>query len=216
MPKKQYLIISAVIIAILSVAGFAIYFNQSTSDSQVFAGSTRTTQIQVSTSSSKSSSSSLDKSVTISSPTAQSISNSVTELPTIGNQNPVQISSSSSNIPASSPLAKTVSVESGYATYDQSKLSNAEYGRVVLFFAAKWCPSCNALDKDIKSNTGSIPEDLLILNVDYDTNPELRKKYDVLRQHTLVQVDKEGNLIRSSPGLYQLNTLDSVIDTFSK
>jgi thioredoxin-related protein len=61
---------------------------------------------------------------------------------------------------------------------------------------------------------GNIPNDTLILKVDYDSNPDLKSKYKVTSQHTLVQVNQNGDLIKSSPGLYQLNTLDSVLKTF--
>ncbi|MEI6728872.1 MAG: thioredoxin family protein [bacterium] len=113
-----------------------------------------------------------------------------------------------------SVVTSKVTVESGYTTYNSNKLVNAQYGKVILFFHATWCPSCKGLDTDIKNNLGNIPNDTLILKVDYDSNPELKSKYKVTSQHTLVQVNQNGDLIKSSPGLYQLNTLDSVLKTF--
>jgi thiol-disulfide isomerase/thioredoxin len=78
--------------------------------------------------------------------------------------------------------------------YDAKHLAFAEKGKVVLFFKASWCPSCQALDKDINANLSKLPADVLILKVDYDNSSELKKKYSVLGQHTLVQVDKDGNM----------------------
>ncbi len=63
----------------------------------------------------------------------------------------------------------------------------------VLDFSAPWCPSCRALDANLQQAT--IPSDLTILKVDYDSAKDLKKKYGVVTQHTLVQVDADGNQI---------------------
>jgi pentapeptide MXKDX repeat protein len=89
-------------------------------------------------------------------------------------------------------MAGDAMMKGGYADYDASKLAFAEKGKVVLFFKASWCPSCIALDADINKNIASIPSDVLILKVDYDNSTDLKKKYGVVRQHTLVQVDATG------------------------
>lgn len=88
----------------------------------------------------------------------------------------------------------------GYRDYDAKYLDFAESGKVVLFFKADWCPTCKALDADIQNNLASIPEDILILKVNYDTAKDLKKKYGVLRQHTLVSVDKDGNMLSTWQG----------------
>jgi len=80
---------------------------------------------------------------------------------------------------------------------------------VVLFFRASWCPTCRALDTDIKAN--NIPESLTILDVDYDNSSELKKKYGVTYQHTFMQVDKDGNLIKKWSGSPTLLSLVSEI-----
>ena len=103
-----------------------------------------------------------------------------------------------------------VMVKSGnYEVYEQSKLAVADTGDVVLFFHASWCPTCRALDANIKANSSSIPEDLTILDVDYDTYSDLKKKYGVRYQHTLVQVDSKGNLIKKWSGS---PTLSSIVE----
>ncbi|MEM1312106.1 MAG: thioredoxin domain-containing protein [Patescibacteria group bacterium] len=105
--------------------------------------------------------------------------------------------------------------ESGYIDYDESKLANAENGRVVLFYHASWCPSCKGLEKDINDNKAQIPDDLLIMKVDFDSSQELKKKHQVVQQHTLVQVDQDGNKEASSQGLPPLNTLESIDQAFA-
>ncbi len=85
--------------------------------------------------------------------------------------------------------------------YSPEKIALASAkGNVVLNFYAAWCPSCRALDADINANLGNIPSNLTILKVDYDNSAELKKKYGVTTQHTMVQVDKDGNLIKKWSG----------------
>ena len=82
-----------------------------------------------------------------------------------------------------------------YEVYAPDKLARAATGSVVLFFHASWCPSCRALDADIKAHMSQIPEKLTILDVDYDNSSALKQKYGVTYQHTLVQVDQNGTLV---------------------
>lgn len=63
-----------------------------------------------------------------------------------------------------------------YEAYDTSLLAKADNGDVVLFFRASWCPTCRALDTDIKNNT--IPSNLTILDINYDDSAELRKNME--------------------------------------
>lgn len=84
-----------------------------------------------------------------------------------------------------------------YEPYAAEKLARAE-GDIVLFFRASWCPTCRALDADIRA--GSVPAGLTILDVNYDTETALKQKYGVTMQHTLVQVDAQGNLVKKWTG----------------
>jgi thioredoxin 1 len=95
-----------------------------------------------------------------------------------------------------------------YEAYGPDKLAWATNGKVVLFFRASWCPTCKALDADIKAHMANIPEGVHILDVDYDNSADLKQKYGVTMQHTLVQVDAKGNLITKWSGG---GTLDAVI-----
>jgi len=105
-----------------------------------------------------------------------------------------------------------VSERGFYGDYSEDKLALAEEGDVVLFFQASWCPSCRVLDRDIQANLDQLPEDLAILRLDYDTEIDMRRKYGVTTQHTLVQVDAEGNEIKKWSGG---NTLNSIISNLN-
>lgn len=99
-----------------------------------------------------------------------------------------------------------------YEAYSPEKIAMASTDHdVVLFFKANWCPSCRTVDTDIKANLSKIPEDLTILDVDYDNSKDLKKKYGVTYQHTFVQVDKDGNLIKKWSGSPTLKVLVSEI-----
>ncbi len=94
-----------------------------------------------------------------------------------------------------------------YEAYSADKLARAETGDVVLFFHASWCPSCRGLNSSIEGNLTSIPGSVSILKTDYDKETELKKKYGVTYQHTLVQVDKDGNMIKKWSGSPSLDKL---------
>ena len=87
-----------------------------------------------------------------------------------------------------------------YETYAPEKLALANDGKVVLFFRASWCPTCRALDANIRANLGAIPAGVTILDVDYDNSTAMKQKYGVTYQHTLVQVDAAGNQISKWTG----------------
>lgn len=89
------------------------------------------------------------------------------------------------------PTAQTTG---SYSDYDQAKLANAVEGKVVLNFSAPWCPICREADKNF--NASATPNGLTLLKVDYDSANELKKKYGVTYQHTFVQVDKDGTLLK--------------------
>lgn len=106
-------------------------------------------------------------------------------------------------------MGETMAKPAGqYVTYESSKLAMAANGPVVLFFHAPWCPSCKTTDADIVANIQNIPAGTTILKVDYDSNPELKKKYGVTYQHTFVQVDAQGTMLTKWSGS---NTLASLL-----
>lgn len=65
-------------------------------------------------------------------------------------------------------------------------------GTKVLFFHANWCPQCRALEADIQES--GLPSGVTVIKVDFDNSQDLREKYGVTQQTTLVKVDDGGNL----------------------
>jgi len=92
------------------------------------------------------------------------------------------------------PFTQTATSDN-YQPYTQQLADQGiEQGKqVVLFFAAGWCPPCRKLDKNISADLASIPEDVLILALDYDSSGDVQEKYGVKWQHTLVYLDDKWN-----------------------
>lgn len=99
-----------------------------------------------------------------------------------------------------------------YEPYAPAKIATASASHdVVLFFRASWCPTCKAVDADIKARLKDIPAHLTILDVNYDDSADLKKKYGVTYQHTFVQVDAQGNLVKKWSGSPTLAALISEV-----
>ena len=87
-------------------------------------------------------------------------------------------------------------VKGSYSSYEESKIKKAdEITKVVLFFDASWDLDSQKYNKEISST--KIPNNLIILSVDYDLYPTLKKKYDISSPNTFIEVDAEGNVIKT-------------------
>lgn len=84
----------------------------------------------------------------------------------------------------------------GYYHYSAEKLSESLENKktVVLYFHAPWCTTCSSFDEELRKQKDALPENTVILQIPYDTSSDLKKKYGVLYQHTLVLLDKTGNV----------------------
>lgn len=104
---------------------------------------------------------------------------------------------------ADEPVKKPLVMQTKkYVLYSPETFSQEALGPndLILFFHAEWCPSCKTLSSDIEKNLINIPKGTTIFKVNYDKETELRKKYGVTYQHTMVRVDKSGNLIKKWSG----------------
>ena len=82
-------------------------------------------------------------------------------------------------------------------------------GPTVLFFAADWCPYCQADLKDINMN-GSRLGGITVVVVDYDKAADLKKKYAVTEQDTFVQIGPMGEKLAAWNGGGVTGILDKV------
>jgi thioredoxin 1 len=75
----------------------------------------------------------------------------------------------------------------------------AAKGPVVLFFAADWCPYCQADLTDINAN-GSRLKDITVVVLDYDKERAVKKQFGVTVQDTFVQIDAQGKKLAAWNG----------------
>ncbi|MBI3576653.1 thioredoxin family protein [Candidatus Gottesmanbacteria bacterium] len=88
-----------------------------------------------------------------------------------------------------------------YVWYSPQELAKAqEKGRAVIYFWAGWCPTCKALNQELIQRSKELPEDVTVLKINYDQELDLKKKYHIVTQHTLVLVDKNGNEVKQWTG----------------
>jgi len=67
--------------------------------------------------------------------------------------------------------------------------------KLIYFFKTDWCFACKVVSADARANLNLIPSDVVFVELDFDTENELRERYQVTLQTTFVQVDKDGNKI---------------------
>jgi thiol:disulfide interchange protein len=88
-----------------------------------------------------------------------------------------------------------------YLPYSSETYAATKDKKRVLFFAASWCPTCQAADKEFSSNLDRIPTDTVVLKVDYDAATDLKSTYNIVSQHTFVLLDMQDNeIVRWSGG----------------
>jgi thioredoxin 1 len=91
-------------------------------------------------------------------------------------------------------------MKSNYTAYSKEAFDKASSQKRVLFFAASWCPSCRAADKNFNENLKKIPDNVMVFKTDYDTETALKTKYKITRQHSFVYVDAKGVALKSWAG----------------
>jgi thiol-disulfide isomerase/thioredoxin len=98
------------------------------------------------------------------------------------------------------PMAEDMTAAGAYVDLATYRADPAAYegSRVVLFFHADWCPSCRATDAALVED--GVPEGLTVVQVDFDTETELRQEHGVVQQHTFVHVDADGTALATWSG----------------
>ena len=78
---------------------------------------------------------------------------------------------------------------------------------VALHFRADWCPTCRAQDKVLESLKAEPGLDLTVLAVNYDTEKDLKRRFQVNSQSTLVVLKGQKETTRLVGDTSKLNIL---------
>lgn len=108
------------------------------------------------------------------------------------------------NITSTEPASP---LEGVYLDYSDGIIEQTA-GPKVLFFHASWCPQCRTLDEELRSE--GAPDGLAVFKVDFDSRSDLRQKYGVTLQTTVVFVDDSGEKV-SSTVLYEDPSIASLV-----
>lgn len=87
-----------------------------------------------------------------------------------------------------------------YEKYSEDKMAFVADKQIILFFSAPWCPTCSTFNEEMLVAVSTLPDNILILAVDYDTHADLRKKYKIAYQHVFVVLDQKGVEIKRWSG----------------
>ncbi|MGE3332017.1 MAG: thioredoxin family protein [Rhodospirillaceae bacterium] len=86
-------------------------------------------------------------------------------------------------------ICATTATAADYPAYDQAAFEKAQAADkpILLFVHAPWCPVCKAQMKTIDQITADPAyKDLAIFRIDYDTQPDLWKRFGATMQSTLI------------------------------
>lgn len=84
-----------------------------------------------------------------------------------------------------------------YEQYTPEKLATLLGSeKFALFFHANWCPTCRALEKKLKENLNQL-NSRTVLEVDYDTETDLKKKYEITVQSMVVFINADGSVFQT-------------------
>jgi thiol-disulfide isomerase/thioredoxin len=89
----------------------------------------------------------------------------------------------------------------------QASPANYSGTKVVLFFNASWCSTCKVARDNFQASLSEIPGDMTIVEVDFDDSQDLRVTYGVTIQHTFVQIDDNGGLLKKWSGSTTIDDL---------
>ena len=93
--------------------------------------------------------------------------------------------------------------------YSAAALAEAQTANrpVALHFHADWCPTCRAQDKALQSLKSEKGLDLTILTANYDTEKDLKRRFNVNSQSTLVVLKGKKEAARLVGDTSALNIL---------
>ncbi|MCM2374274.1 thioredoxin family protein [Aporhodopirellula aestuarii] len=105
--------------------------------------------------------------------------------------------------PAPTEPAEAVTQTRFDQTINQDKL-------ILVKFGATWCPPCRDVDQELKMLSGQLPEDVEVLKIDVDENPELAQRYGISSIPKLMLV-RNGEILSEEIGYMSGDRIQSWI-----
>ena len=105
--------------------------------------------------------------------------------------------------------ARAVAYTEFSRTAYEEKLGNEP---MILFFHANWCPNCKLLDALLRGQSDRLTGDVTLFKVEYDREKELKTKYDIRTQHTLVVIGADGAVKRSVIGATTIADVQALVN----
>lgn len=106
--------------------------------------------------------------------------------------------------------SKPTDGKGAYRDYSPEAASSTT-SQAVLFFYAPWCAQCRSIEKGIVEQ--GVPSGYDIFKVDYDSNQELREKYEIAIQSTFVRINESGEEIDKYVAYYE-PTFETVVRNY--
>ena len=120
-----------------------------------------------------------------------------------------QSGSSSDTTPPASPSSSSRYLAYSSSAFDQQ----ADKDRWLFFYLAS-CPKCVALDENIVANQLDIPAEVVIFKVDFSQQQDLRQRYGVTLQTTVLVTDAKGQERQRFVGTSSRHTLAELLSQF--
>lgn len=108
--------------------------------------------------------------------------------------------------------AEVMSTHGNYVTLADYNGNKSKYAdeKKILFFHASWCPICRSIEKDLMASPDKIPAMTTFIKTDFDNETKLRQKYGVTVQHTFVQINSDGSLVKKWSGTSTNSALSQI------
>lgn len=113
-------------------------------------------------------------------------------------------------ISTNDPSATPATSAGRYTEYSEAAVADASYDTTVVFFFAPWCPECRAYKQAIAAD--EIPNGVQILELDFDSSSDLKKRYGVTLQTTFVRVNQAGELQKKWAGYGKEKSLSVLLE----
>lgn len=84
---------------------------------------------------------------------------------------------------------------------------------ILVKFGATWCPPCRDVDQELKTLAGQLPDDVEVLKIDVDENPELAQRYDISSIPKLMLV-RNGEILSEEIGYMSGDRIQNWINEY--